>query len=175
MKNRLRQIRMLLLDVDGVLTDGRISKDSRGTEILCFNTHDGAGVVYAMRCGVDVAILSGRKSPCIRWRAKDLGIRELHLGFIDKISEYEKILASHGIVDANVCYVGDDLADIGLVRRVGVGVAVANARPEVKECAAYVTKCDGGKGAVREVVELILKAQGKWAGIVESRGMKGVL
>lgn len=166
----LEKITLLLLDCDGVLTDGTIYFDSQGFELKAFHTHDGAGLKYLQRAGLKAAILSGRDSAPVEARARELGI-EAFQGEKDKAAAYERIKAHFGVTDEQVCYVADDLTDIPVLRRAGYAVAVPDARPEVKQLAHYVTTAAGGRGAVREVVELILKAQGKWAGVIKRYGL----
>ena len=166
----IEKITLLLLDCDGVLTDGTLYFDSSGNELKTFHTHDGTGLKYLLRAGLKAAILSGRASAPVDARARELGI-EAFQGEKDKAAAYENIKARFGVTDEQVCYVADDLTDIPVLRQVGYAVAVPNARPEVKQLAHYVTTALGGRGAVREVVELILKAQGKWAGIIKRYGI----
>lgn len=159
---RARKIKLLVLDCDGVLTDGRIILLPDGDETKCFDVKDGHAMVMAQRAGLLIAIISGRKSSVVRARAKELGVAHLHEMAWVKKEPYEKILAEEGLRDEEVCYVGDDVVDIPLLRRAGLGVAVADAVEETKHHSHLVTERGGGKGAVREVIELILKAQDKW-------------
>jgi 3-deoxy-D-manno-octulosonate 8-phosphate phosphatase (KDO 8-P phosphatase) len=161
----LERIDLLVLDVDGVMTDGRIVYDSRGAEVKAFHVRDGQGVKYWVRAGRDAAILSGRKSPTIRRRARELGVDAVHEGAKDKLPVLEKILKRFRRSAERVCYIGDDLPDLPVLARVGFAVAVADAVEEVRRVAHYVTVAPGGAGAVRETVELILKYQGAWAGV----------
>ena len=163
----MEQIRALICDVDGVLTDGSILLGEDGTEIKRFNSHDGAGIHLWVECGYQVALLTGRKSGAARQRAKELGIQHVREGARDKMPVYEELLAAMGATDAEVCCMGDDLPDVPVMRRAGYSAAPADAREEVRAAASYVTHARGGRGAVREVIERILKAQGKWAGILE--------
>ncbi|MBI1849778.1 MAG: HAD-IIIA family hydrolase [Planctomycetes bacterium] len=169
--SRLRRVSLLVLDVDGVLTDGRVQFDSTGKETKVFHVHDGAGIAYFRKCGGRVALLSGRSSDVVKERARELGIEDCLQGFMQKTSPYEALLTKHGLTDEAVCYVGDDLTDLPLLRRVGFPVAPRNARTEVRRVAAYVTRACGGDGAVREVVELLLRSQGKWQTMVERAGI----
>jgi len=162
----LESIRALICDVDGVLTDGSILLAEDGTEIKRFNSQDGAGIALFVRSGYQVAFLTGRESGAVAKRARELGVQHVRQGAGDKVPPYEEIRAAMGLADAQVCYVGDDLPDLPVMRRVGVAVAVADARPEVRAAAHLVTRAPGGRGAVREVIERILTAQGKWASIV---------
>ena len=162
MTDALKKIKCVAMDVDGVLTDGRIIIDSKGVETKNFDVQDGFGIVFLKKCGIKTAILSARKSGVIAHRAKDLKIDKVYVGVCPKLSAYERMLKEFKVLDEEVCFIGDDLADLGVMYRCGVSVAVANAVSEVKQIADYVTVRPGGRGAVREVVELILQAQGHW-------------
>ncbi len=155
-------IRLLVLDVDGVMTDGRIYLDGRGEEIKVFDVKDGYGLSRLMRAGVEVAIITGRSSPAVARRAEELGINEVHQGVADKGALLDEILRKRGLDQAEVCCVGDDLPDLPLLNRAGLAVAVADAAAEVRAAATLITKSKGGRGAVREVCELILSAGGLW-------------
>jgi len=159
---RARRIRLLILDCDGVLTDGRIILLPGGDETKAFDVKDGHAMVMAQRAGLRIAIISGRKSSVVRTRAEELGVAHLHEMAWVKSEPYEKTLAEEGLIDAQVCYVGDDVVDVPLLRRAGLAVAVADAVEEAKAHSHIVTKNRGGRGAVREVIELILKSQSKW-------------
>lgn len=165
------KVRLLILDVDGVLTSGEIFIDGEGRESKVFHVHDGSGIVYLHRQGVRTALITGRTSPVVALRAKELGIEEVHQGIREKIHVYEDIRKRLRMRDDEIGYVGDDLLDLPCLRQAGFPVAVANASPEVKAAARYVTSRRGGHGAVREVVEVILKAQGKWDAVVERGGL----
>ncbi|MBO0726435.1 MAG: HAD hydrolase family protein [Blastocatellia bacterium] len=164
--SRARQIKLLLLDCDGVLTDGGLHYTFDGKRVMegakVFHIHDGQGLKLAREAGLKLGVISGRVSPALIARARDLQIDRLHQGIEDKISVYEQIKTDEGLTDAQIAYVGDDLPDLPVMRRVGLAVAVADAVEEVRECAHLVTKKPGGRGAAREVVELLLKAQDKW-------------
>lgn len=157
----LKKIKVLIMDVDGVLTDGRIIIDGNGVESKFFDVQDGFGVVFAKKSGIKTAIISARVSPVTQLRAKDLGIDKVFIVY-PKVSAYEQLKNEWNVSDEEICFIGDDLADLVILKRVGFAVAVNNAVFEVKQVADYVTKHKGGRGAVRELVELILKAQGKW-------------
>jgi 3-deoxy-D-manno-octulosonate 8-phosphate phosphatase (KDO 8-P phosphatase) len=167
---KAKQTRMIMIDVDGVLTDGRILYSSDGVEIEAFHVRDGVGLRAAHRAGLLTALLTGRVSSAVARRAKELGISEIHQGIPDKVEIYETLLRRHGLSDEAVAYVGDDLNDLPLLARAGLSAAPADAAEEVKAKVAYVTQRGGGRGAVREVIELILKAQGRWEQVIESRG-----
>jgi 3-deoxy-D-manno-octulosonate 8-phosphate phosphatase (KDO 8-P phosphatase) len=155
-------IRILILDVDGVLTDGTLFIHSDGSESKCFNTLDGHGIKMWQRAGLKVALLSGRASEPTRRRAEQLKIEHVFEDCHDKLPTLQKFLAKLGLSLEAVAYIGDDLTDLPVMRFVGFGVAVANAVDEVKKYADYVTIHRGGSGAVREVIEYILKKSGKW-------------
>lgn len=154
------------MDVDGVLTDGRIWlqswPDGTAQEIKGFSAYDGAGLKLARVAGLRTGVITGRESAATARRAAELGMEFVYQGRAEKLAAYEEVLRKAGVSDKEVCFIGDDLPDLPLLRRVGFAVAVANASPEAKKAAHYVTKRAGGEGAVREVVELILKTQGKW-------------
>jgi 3-deoxy-D-manno-octulosonate 8-phosphate phosphatase (KDO 8-P phosphatase) len=165
-RQRAKKIRLLLVDVDGVLTDGHIllqSFPSGGTaEMKVFSAYDGAGLSLAHRVGLKTGLITGRDSPANTRRAREVSMDFVFQGRAEKLGAYLEILRHARVSDDEVAYVGDDLPDLPLLERVGLAVAVANAVPEVKRAAHHVTLRSGGDGAVREVVELILKAQGKW-------------
>jgi len=168
--DKAKDVKLVILDVDGVMTDGRIVIDDNGLEQRNFDIKDGLGVVALQMCGVDVAIITSKKSGSVRHRAEELKIKRFHEGVRKKTEPYEQMLAEMGIGDAQVAYVGDDLVDLSLMKRVGMPIAVADAVPEVRDAAAYVTMARGGHGAVREAAEMILKAQGKWEAILAKIG-----
>lgn len=159
---RARRIKLLILDCDGVLTDGRIIMLPDGDETKAFDVKDGHAMVMAQRAGLHIAIISGRKSSVVRARATELGVAHLHEMAWVKMEPYEKILSEERLTDDEVCFVGDDVVDIPLLRRAGLGVAVADAVEEARQHSHIVTTKPGGRGAVREVIEFILKAQNKW-------------
>lgn len=162
MKDALKKIKLLALDVDGVLTDGRIIIDSNGVETKNFDVQDGMGLMLLKQCGLLTAIISARASGVVAYRAKDLKIDKTYVGIYPKLSAYEQLLQEFKLSDDQVCFVGDDVADLSIMKRCGVAVAVANAVAQVKQVAHYVTTKKGGRGAVRETVELILQAQDFW-------------
>ena len=159
---KAKDIKLVILDVDGVMTDGRIVIDDNGVETRNFDIKDGMGVVVLMMSGVEVAIITSKKSGAVRHRAEELKIKRFYEGIKKKTEPYEEILKEMNITDAQVAYVGDDLVDLSMMKRVGLPIAVGDAVEDVKQHAAYVTKARGGYGAVREVAEMILKAQDKW-------------
>jgi 3-deoxy-D-manno-octulosonate 8-phosphate phosphatase (KDO 8-P phosphatase) len=164
--SRARRIALILMDVDGVLTDGRIRYADAGGEIKTFDARDGAGLVLARRAGLRTGLISGRGGPAVRRRAVELGMSEIHLRTKDKLAAYVGILEAGGLEDAQVCYVGDDLVDLPVLARAGLAVAVADAHPEVRRRVDFVTRAGGGRGAVREVVDTILRAQGRWDEVI---------
>jgi len=162
----LDTIDLLIMDVDGVMTDGGIIVDARGADTKRFSSLDGQGIRYWLRAGHDAAILSGRASQAVRRRAAELGIRTVCMGAKDKLPVMHKILKRLGRTPDRACYIGDDLVDLPVMARVGFAVAAAGAVEEVKRAAHYVTRAGGGHGAVRETIELILRYQGRWADIL---------
>ncbi len=151
------EIKLLLMDCDGVLTDGRLYFSARGEEMKVFDVRDGQGIVSWHRAGFKSGIISGRGAvEIIRRRAEELGIEFVRTGSTDKIKDFDEIIAPLGIDARNVAYVGDDVGDVELMKRVGFAVAVADAQDETKAVAAYTTKAKGGRGAVREVIDLLL-------------------
>ena len=161
-ERRAAGVRLLLLDCDGVLTDGRITPVIGGDELKSFHTHDGHGLVMLHRAGLRSGIISGRSSRLVEARAADLGITYVRQGALDKVSVYDALLNEAAVEPSEVAYVGDDVVDIPLMRRSGLALAVADATGDTRDAAHYVTRLAGGHGAVREVCELILKAQGRW-------------
>ncbi|MBI4378015.1 MAG: HAD hydrolase family protein [Nitrospinae bacterium] len=159
---KAKRIKLLIMDVDGVLTDGRIVIDDRGRELKFFDVKDGHGIALAHRAGLITAIISGRNSGVVDIRAKELGIKIVYQNSIDKIKSYESILKKTGLKDGDVAFIGDDIVDLPLMRRVGLSIAVADAVSNVKDAADMVTEKKGGRGAVREAIEFILDAKGLW-------------
>ncbi|MFO0894450.1 MAG: HAD hydrolase family protein [Phycisphaerales bacterium] len=155
-------IRLLLLDVDGVLTDGGISIDDRGDERKRFHVHDGAGLRLWCALGYEVAVVTGRSGMALRHRLEELGIRRLHSGAARKREAFERVLQETGVAAAEVAAIGDDLPDLPVLRACGYPVAVPDAAPEVKAAARFVTSRAGGHGAVRETIEHLLKGLGRW-------------
>lgn len=164
---RAQKIRLLMMDVDGVLTDGRIWHDHLGHEFKSFDVKDGHGIVMAHRAHLQTALISGRESESLVRRAKELGIEIVFQKIWNKLEVYERILTDTKLTHEEVAYIGDDVIDIPLLRQVGLAVAVADAVEEVKAVAHVITQRAGGQGAVREVIELILRAQGHWATLME--------
>lgn len=159
---KLKKIKLLIMDVDGVMTDGRIIMDDAGHETKNFNVRDGHGIKLLQRYGIPVALLTGRQSKVVTHRARDLEIKEVHQKVFNKKEVFEKILKKHKLSPDEAAFIGDDIVDIPVLKRVGFSVAVADADDMVKKSVHYVAKNKGGQGAVREVCEMILQAQGKW-------------
>jgi len=166
LERRAARIKLLLMDCDGVLTDGRIWLLDGDDEQKSFNARDGLGLKLLHKAGLQSGIISGRASKAVELRARGLGMEFLYQGCDDKIKAFEEILAKAALIESQVAYLGDDLTDIPLIKRVGFGVAVGDAAPETRSVAHYVTKAVGGSGAIREVVESILKSQGRWSDLV---------
>jgi 3-deoxy-D-manno-octulosonate 8-phosphate phosphatase (KDO 8-P phosphatase) len=166
-KTDLAAIEMLVLDVDGVLTDGRIITHKDGSESKSFHVLDGHGIRMWQRAGLKVAWLSGRSSVATSRRAEELQVPYVLQDCHDKLPALKKLLEEVGVAAQNVAYVGDDVMDLPVIGYVGFGVAVANAVDEVKECADYITARAGGAGAVREVIEYVLKGSGRWQSLME--------
>ena len=178
-KARARKIRLLLMDVDGVLTDGRIyyvpaspassSRSARSglIETKTFHSRDGLGIRFAHQAGLKTGIISGRHSPIVEYRARELGIHFVHQDAREKLGPYREILREAGLRDEQVCYVGDDLVDLPVLVRVGLAVAAGGGHPLLGKYVHYVTRAPGGLGAVRETIELILAAQGRFRAVLD--------
>ena len=155
------KVRLLVLDVDGVLTDGSIYYSNNGDELKAFNIQDGLGIKLLQGANIEVAIITGRSSSLLSRRSKELGIQRVIQGREDKLTALNELLADSTYTFDDIAYMGDDLPDLAVIRRVGLGMTVANASPTVIEHAHWQAKRDGGRGAVREAAEFILRAQGK--------------
>jgi len=162
LNQRAERIRVILMDCDGVLTDGRIILLPEGDEIKFFSSLDGQGLKLAARAGLRTGIITIRHSRVLERRAAELHVHHLHQNVTNKLDAYRAILALEAVGDDQVAYIGDDLPDLPPMRRAGLAIAVANAVEEVRQVAHFVTRAEGGRGAVREAIELILKAQRKW-------------
>ena len=160
--DKAKKIKLLLLDVDGVLTDGRIIYDSRGRDMKFFDVHDGLGVYILKKAGIPTILITAKGSRAIRPRARDMEVETVYENISPKTKVLDKILKKYNVSSEEVCFVGDDLVDLCLMRSVGFPIAVLNAAVEIKQVADYITGREGGRGAVREVAELILKSQGRW-------------
>jgi 3-deoxy-D-manno-octulosonate 8-phosphate phosphatase (KDO 8-P phosphatase) len=153
---KARRVRFLLLDVDGVMTDGTIYLDADGRETKAFNIYDGSGIHLARKAGIQVGIITGRQSTIVAHRARELEITEVHQKILDKLKVYDGLLLKYGLKDSEMAYIGDDVIDLPVLARVGLSVAVQNAHPDVKARVDWVTQKAGGYGAVREVTDLLL-------------------
>jgi len=159
---RAARIRLFIFDVDGVLTDGSLHYGADGEAFKTFNVHDGLGIKLLQESGVLTGIISARRSPQVTARAKDLGIEFVHQGGHDKLTPFRALLAQLELTEEQVAFIGDDVVDLPILTRVGFAVSVPNGRPEVQARAHYVTQHAGGHGAVREICELVLRAQGSY-------------
>ena len=166
LKERAARVTTVVFEVDGVMTDGSIYLDSSGSEIKCFNVHDGSGIKYLRRSGLTLGIISGRESAAVEARAGDLGIEHVYQGYKVKLNAYGDLKARLEISDDQIAYIGDDFPDIPVMRLCGLAVAVANARPEVRAAAHHVTETAGGHGAAGEFAEWFLKLTGRWQAIL---------
>ena len=166
LKAYFKKIKLLLLDVDGVLTDGRIIYDSRGHDSKFFNVHDGLGVFVLHKSGIPTILITAKSSKTIKPRAKDMHVAEVFADIFTKTAVLDKILKKYNVASDEVCFIADDLVDLSLMHKVGLPVAVANASSEIKEAAIFITNRAGGFGAVREIAELILKSQDKWKDVL---------
>ena len=167
LRERCQAIEWLVLDVDGVLTDGGIIYADNGTELKKFHVRDGSGLKVWQLAGKRAAIITGRTSNVVAVRAAELGIDPVFQGAVDKLPAFRNVLESAGVRPEQVCCIGDDLPDLPLLRNCGLAVAVADAASDVRIEAHYVTRAAGGSGAVREIIELILQCQGAWSKVVE--------
>ena len=162
-----RRVELILSDVDGVLTDGAIWYDNQGVELKAFHIRDGLGIKLWQRAGFRFGVLTARTSHIVKLRAGELGIDLVRQGFEDKLPAAQEMIRDCGLTPEKVCYIGDDLTDLPVIRHVGLGAAVNDAAAEVRTAAAYVTQLPGGSGAVRELVETILKAKGRWEDAIQ--------
>jgi len=160
-----KDIKLLILDVDGVLTDGSIILDNEGNELKIFNVRDGHGIKMLVKAGVGIALITGRHSKVVERRARELGITEVYQRCHIKTVAFDHIIEKYGLTEKEVAYVGDDIVDIPIFKRVGISVAVKDAADEARDYAALVTRHPGGRGAVREVCDFLLKAKGLWESV----------
>jgi 3-deoxy-D-manno-octulosonate 8-phosphate phosphatase (KDO 8-P phosphatase) len=165
MRERIRKIRLLLLDVDGVMTDGRIVYDDLGIETKAFDVKDGHGLKLLQRAGIGVGLITGRQSAVVSVRAAELGIDIVYQGVKDKLEPFNAILGQSGLAAAEVAYIGDDVVDLPVLLRVGLAIAVADAVDDIKPYVHYLCRRPGGRGAVREACDLILKEGGHWKAV----------
>ena len=161
-KQRAKRVKMLILDIDGVMTDGRIIYDSKGNELKCFNVMDGAGLVLLNQTKIKVVLITAKGCGAVLRRARDIRAVEVKQNAVDKLTVFNQVLKKYSLNNKDICFIGDDLVDMPVMRRAGLAVAVRNACAEVKKVAHYITKKEGGKGAVREIIEIILRAQNTW-------------
>lgn len=166
--DKAKKLKLLILDVDGVLTDGRLFFDHQGAEYKSFHTQDGQGIKMLQQTGVEVAIISGRKSPAVNLRMQQLGIQYIYQGHEHKVAAFEKILSKTNFCSEQIAHVGDDFPDLPLMKRAGLAIAVQNAHFAVKNYADCTTKNQGGLGAVREVCDFIMQAQGSFDKILQA-------
>ncbi len=159
---KVKRIKILILDIDGVMTDGRIIYSVYGDELKFFDVQDGFGITLLNRAGIKSIIITAKKSRIVKLRARDLKVAKAYQGFTDKLVPFKKILKCFKVRPDEICFIGDDLIDLPVLKRVGFAVAVPNAMEEVKKCAHHITSKMGGRGAVREICDLILKSQDKW-------------
>ena len=164
---RAKKVRLLILDVDGVLTDGRIIYDNFGDELKFFNVHDGFGMSLLYKAGIKSVIITAKKTRIVKRRAGDMHIAALYSSY-KKLSVYRKVLKRFSVKHEEVCYMGDDLMDLPVMKKVGFAVAPPNAIEEVKNSSHYITRKEGGQGAVREIIDIILKSQGLWDKAISS-------
>jgi len=161
-------VRLILFDVDGVLTDGRVIIHADGTESKSFGIRDGIAMVWAQRAGIRVGFLSARMSPTTPYRAAQLNITLVYQGVVNKLSSYEQILADLGLADQAVAYMGDDVVDLAVLGRAGLSAAPGDAVEEVRSRVDWIAGCPGGAGAARQLIELVLRAQNLWDGVVNT-------
>lgn len=162
LQQRCQPLDMLLLDVDGVLTDGQIIYADNEVEIKAFHVRDGSGLKIWQLEGKQAGIITGRSSPVVEMRGAELGLKPILQGAADKLQAFRDVVAKAGLTPRQVCFIGDDLPDLPILCQCGLAVAVADACPDVRAAAHYVTQLPGGRGAVRETIELILRCQGRW-------------
>jgi len=166
LEQRAARVKLMIFDVDGVLTDGSLHYGADGEALKTFNVHDGLGIKLIQEAGIETAIISARTSPQVIRRASDLGIRHLHQGGHDKLTPFQALLDKTGLTAEQVGFIGDDIVDLPILTRVGFAVAVPNGRPEVLTRAHHITQAQGGRGAVREVCEMLLHAQDSYTRVM---------
>ncbi|MDI5984322.1 HAD-IIIA family hydrolase [Halomonas sp. M4R5S39] len=166
--DRLRRVRLLALDVDGVLTDGRLYFQADGIEIKAFHTHDGHGIKLLKRAGLEVALITGRDSPMVSRRAAALGIKHVYQGVEKKLPMLRELCSRLGLELDQVAYCGDDMPDVGAIKRAGVGISVPGAPSYIRKHADWVTESAAGHGAVREICDALLQAQGHWDAVIDT-------
>jgi 3-deoxy-D-manno-octulosonate 8-phosphate phosphatase (KDO 8-P phosphatase) len=167
-RSKAARIKLLLLDVDGVLTDGRIIVDDRGVETKQFHVRDGQGISLLLRSGIEVGFITGRSSKVVRHRAKELGVRLVYQGVDDKLGAYREIKGKSRLSDDQIAYVGDDIVDLPVLKRAGLAISVADGWPGLIASVDLVTQAEGGRGAVREIAEMLLQAQDRWTKLTKT-------
>jgi 3-deoxy-D-manno-octulosonate 8-phosphate phosphatase (KDO 8-P phosphatase) len=165
-EDRARRVKLILMDVDGVLTDGKIIFLTGGLEAKAFDSKDGVGIKLAQRAGLRTGVISGRESEALARRCEELGVDEIHQRVFEKVRAYDEIIARLGLKDEECCFIGDDLVDAPVLKRVGLPVSVADGHPALEPIVAYITDRPGGAAAVREVIDFVIRAQGKWDEVV---------
>lgn len=166
--DKAKQVRLLIVDIDGVMTAGGLHFDNRGEEYKTFSSLDGHGIRMLLNCSIEIAVITGRESGIVNHRMGDLGVKHIYQGYRDKLPAFEKLLADTNLEAEQIAYVGDDLPDLPVMRRVGFAIAVQNAHSFVKQHCDWVTTAAGGQGAVREITDFILHAQGLLDAIQDS-------
>lgn len=166
LKERVQKVKLLILDVDGVLTDGRIIYGDAGDELKCFDVQDGFGIYLLSKIGIRTILITAKKSAVVRRRAKDSHVAKVYQNAVDKLRIYEKVKRKFRAKDEEICFIGDDLLDLPITVRAGFAVSVPNAVEEIRARSHYMTQRKGGRGAVREVVDLLLKSQGKYEPLI---------
>jgi len=164
------RVRAIILDVDGVMTDGSIILDNHDNEYKSFHVRDGHAVKLAVRAGILTAIITGRRSQVVQRRAEELGIQEVHQKVHDKLAVYEELKRKYGFTDEEACYMGDDVVDLSLLRVVGLPATPSDADPAARDTALFVARSPGGRGAVRELIETVLRARGDWERLIAMPG-----
>ena len=159
---RAKRIKILIVDIDGVMTDGRIIYSIYGDELKFFDVQDGFGMTLLNRAGIKTVIMTAKKSKIVKLRGRDLNVAKIYQGFHDKLLPFNKLIKKFRVAPDEVCFIGDDLIDLPVLKRVGLAVSVPNAVEDVKTYAHYITSKTGGRGAVREVCDMILRSQGRW-------------
>ena len=168
LNEKMKSIRLLILDIDGVLTSGMIYYGNDNLEVRGFHIHDGLGIKLLQKTGVTVAIISGKKSQAVERRLNELNIQHIYLAHEDKRSAYQELKQKLNLQDQEIAYMGDDLPDLPLLKLAGLAITVAQAPEIIKQHSDFITKLKGGEGAVREVCELIMQAQGKYQSVIQS-------
>ena len=168
---QMQTIELILSDVDGVMTDGGITYDNQGIEAKTFHVRDGMGIKLWQKTGHRFGVITARSSHIVKLRMEELGVDFIRQGTDQKLAAAQQILGELNLEPSNVCYIGDDLTDVGLMKSVGMSASVADAADDVKKVAHYVTKSNGGKGAIRELIEMILKSQKRWNELLQGYGI----